>query len=205
MLQSLNKAPEAAPCELLALMKSDIDAFVGEAPQSDDITMLALRYHGSGGEEWKECSFPASREQLSQVQQFVTTQLDGLSCPPQSLIQLEVAVEEIFVNVANYAYPAENPGSVTVRCRLEKDPLRLTVVFCDSGVPFDPLAKPDADITLSTQDRPIGGLGILMVKKSMDIVSYAYENGENVLTIQKILTGTGTAQPQIAADGRKAP
>ena len=78
-------------------------------------------------------------------------------------------------------------GRVTIRCRVDQNPLRITVQFVDSGVPFDPLKKTDADITLSAEERQIGGLGILMVKRSMDEVRYAYEDGKNILTLVKVL------------------
>ena len=96
-------------------------------------------------------------------------------------------MEEIFVNIAHYAYPPDQPGWVLIRCRVEQDPLRIQVQFVDGGVPFNPLAKKDADITLSAEERNIGGLGILMVKRSMDAVDYAYSGGKNILTITKHL------------------
>lgn len=133
--------------------------------------------------------FPALLDQLEPVQAFIAEQLEPYNCPNNVTFQLDVAVEEIFVNIAHYAYP-EHDGQATVRCCVEENPLRITIQFLDSGKPFNPLAKPDADITLSAEERSIGGLGILMVKKSMDAVNYAYEDGKNVLTIQKnIQTG----------------
>lgn len=128
--------------------------------------------------------FPALLDQLEPVQAFIAEQLEPYHCPNNLMFHLDVAVEEIFVNIAHYAYP-EHDGQVTVRCCVEENPLRITIQFVDSGKPFNPLAKPDADITLSAEERSIGGLGILMVKKSMDTVDYAYEDGKNVLTIQK--------------------
>ena len=131
--------------------------------------------------------FPAKLDQLEPVQKFVLDQLNGYPYTERTRAQLDVAVEENFVNIAHYAYPSEQPGWALVRCQVEQDPLRVQVQFVDSGVPFNPLAKKDADITLSAEERNIGGLGILMVKRSMDAVEYAYSEGRNILTLTKHL------------------
>ena len=129
--------------------------------------------------------FPAQQDQLEQVQRFVEEQVEQYECPDKVKFQLAVAVEEIFVNIAHYAYRPEQAGTATVRCCVGGDPIQVTIQFLDNGTPFNPLAKKDADITLSAEDRRIGGLGILMVKKSMDTVDYTYEDGKNILTIKK--------------------
>ena len=131
-----------------------------------------------------ERTFPAALEYLEQVQDFIDEQLEQHDCPMKAKFQLDVAVEEIFVNIAHYAYHPE-VGEATVRCCVGGSPLQDTIQFLDRGKPFNPLAKEDADTTLSAEDRDIGGLGILMVKKSMDAVDYTYENGKNILTIKK--------------------
>ena len=131
-----------------------------------------------------ESIFPATEDQLEPVQSFIDGDLEQYDCPPKAQIQLAVAVEEIFINIVRYAYHPE-VGLATVRCSVGGDPLQVTIQFLDNGKPFNPLAKEDTDITLSAEERGIGGLGILMVKKSMDAVDYAYENGSNVLTIKK--------------------
>ena len=95
-----------------------------------------------------------------------------------------VAIEEVFVNVANYAYPGSQ-GDMTLRIDFEEESRTVTFRMTDKGVPFDPLQKPDPDITLSAEDREIGGLGIFIARKTMDTVHYAYENGENILTMVK--------------------
>ena len=100
-------------------------------------------------------------------------------------MQLCVAAEEIFVNIASYAY-APGTGKATVRVAIEEEPRRAIVTFLDSGTPFDPLAREDPDVTLSAEERQIGGLGIFMTKKTMDDVSYVYRDGQNVLTLKKI-------------------
>ena len=129
--------------------------------------------------------FPAEPEQLEPVQRFVEEQIERYDCSARVRFQLDVAVEEIFINIAKYAYRPGQAGQAAVRCCVGGDPLQVTIQFQDQGVPFNPLAKEDADITLTAQERQIGGLGILMVKKSMDAVDYAYEDGKNILTIKK--------------------
>ena len=131
--------------------------------------------------------FPASQDQLGPVQDFIAEELERCDCPPRVKFQIDVAVEEIFVNIAHYAYPPDQTGWALIRCQVEQDPLRIQVQFVDGGVPFNPLAKKDADITLSAEERNIGGLGILMVKRSMDAVDYVYSDGKNILTLTKRL------------------
>ena len=101
-------------------------------------------------------------------------------------MQIELAVEEIFVNIANYAYAPEI-GRATVRVSVSDDPLTVTITFIDCGVPYDPLKRSDPDVTLSAEEREIGGLGIFMTKKVMDEVAYEYKDGQNVLTLKKRL------------------
>ncbi len=134
----------------------------------------------------KELTVSATLDNLSAVQDFIERELEQNDCPMKAIMQISVAVEEIYVNIAHYAY---NPsvGKATIRCEVGGEPVHVTIQFMDSGTPFDPLAKKDADTTLSAEERGIGGLGILMVKKSMDQVDYAYESGKNILTIRKEL------------------
>ena len=103
-------------------------------------------------------------------------------------MQIDVALEEIFINIANYAYqPGKGPA--TVRVDVTDNPLTVTITFVDHGIPYDPLAKDDPDVTLPADEREIGGLGIFMVKQSMDDVIYEYRDGHNILTIKKALKG----------------
>lgn len=134
----------------------------------------------------KELTVPATLENLDAVQGFIEGELETNGCPLKAIMQISVAVEEIYVNIAHYAYNPEI-GEATVRCSVEGEPLRVTIQFLDSGKPFDPLTKQDADTTLSAEEREVGGLGILMVKKSMDNLEYAYEDGKNILTLKKRL------------------
>ena len=132
----------------------------------------------------KELYIEATVDNLSEVLGFVDEQLEAADCAMKVQMQIDLAVEEIFVNIANYAYDPET-GPATVRVDVTPDGSTVTITFVDNGVPYDPLAKADPDITLSAEDRPIGGLGIFMVKKSMDEVSYEYKDGKNRLTIKK--------------------
>lgn len=131
-------------------------------------------------------TIPAERDRLDQVQDFIDQNLAGVEYSPEAQIQLQIAVEELFVNIASYAY-APGHGDAVIGCRVEEDPPSITVQLRDWGKPFDPLARKDADVTLSAEDRDIGGLGIYMVKNSMDAVDYKREDGQNVLTIRKNL------------------
>ncbi len=127
---------------------------------------------------------PATLDELEAVQKFVATELEAADCPGKARLQIAVAVEEIYVNIARYAYHP-NVGEATICCTVGGDPLRVTIQFLDRGKPFNPLEREDTDTTLSAEEREIGGLGILLVKRSMDAVTYTYENGFNILTIRK--------------------
>ncbi len=130
----------------------------------------------------------AKTENLDTVIDFVNKHLEGVECPMKIQMQIDVAVEEIFVNIANYAY-GTGEGPATVRINFDNQNKIVDITFIDNGVPYDPLAKEDPDITLSAQERQIGGLGIFMVKKSMDDVTYEYRDGHNILTLKKGLKG----------------
>ncbi len=129
---------------------------------------------------------PAKIDALDTVNDFVEGKLTGLDCPRKVLLQIRLAIEEIFVNIASYAYRPRD-GEAEVRCEVLRGPLRVVIQFLDSGKPFDPLARPDADTSEEALLSRDGGLGILLVKETMDDVRYSYENGMNVLTILKQL------------------
>ena len=132
----------------------------------------------------KEFKTEAITENLHSVLEFIDGKLELIGCPMKPQMQIDIAAEEIFVNIAHYAYTS-GTGEVTIRVELCRDPSGAEITFIDRGVPYDPLAKPDPDVTLSVKERKIGGLGIFMVKKSMDEVKYEYLDGCNVLTIKK--------------------
>ena len=129
-------------------------------------------------------TFPAKIEALTDVLGFVEQTLENLECSMKIQTALCVALEEVFVNVAHYAYP-NGEGDMALSIAFDRENRVVTFRMTDKGVPFDPLKKPDPDITLSAEEREIGGLGIFITKKTMDTVHYAYENGENILTMTK--------------------
>ena len=178
-----DEAKELKMNELLPYIRAALRKFADDAEQADDITMLGITYRGASA-DGDTLVVPASSDELDRVQAFVDERLDRLDCPMKTRVQIQIAVEELFVNIARYAYVPEQ-GETVVRCVTELEPKAVTIELRDHGKPFDPLAKADADVTLSADERPIGGLGIYMVKTSMDDVRYIYENGENVLTIYK--------------------
>ena len=116
----------------------------------------------------KELRLEADLGNLTKLLSFVTAELEKKNCIPKAGTQIEMALEEVFVNIAQYAASVE-------------------ITFIDSGQPFNPLEKPDPDITLSAEERQIGGLGIWLVKENMDLVQYRNENGKNILTIRRKL------------------
>lgn len=126
----------------------------------------------------------ASAENLSAVQDFVEARLTDAACPLKTRMQIALAVEEIFINIASYAY-APGTGTAKVCVSLFENPPSVALTFSDHGIPYDPLKKQDPDITLSAQARSVGGLGVFLAKKLTDTVSYEYRDGQNVLTLTK--------------------
>lgn len=132
----------------------------------------------------KELTINATVENIPVVTAFVNEQLEAFDCPMKAQMQIDIAIDELFSNIAFYAY---NPdvGPATVRVEVVEDPMAVVITFIDNGVPYDPLAREDPDTTLSAEERDLGGLGIYMVKKSMDEVTYEYKDGQNILKIKK--------------------
>ena len=185
LLTFMNQNASAPATELLPALKDNIDEFVGEAPQFDDITMLMFDYKPrKEGERMTYKTFPATVDALNDVLGYVEQMLESFGCSVKVQTAVCVAIEELFVNIAHYAY---GEGRGDMRLGMDFDEADRVVTFCmtDKGAPFDPLQKPDPDITLSAEDRDIGGLGIFLAKKTMDSLSYAYKNGENSLTMTK--------------------
>ena len=134
----------------------------------------------------KEMTITATVENIPAVTDFVNEQLEALDCPMKAQMQIDIAIDELFGNIAHYAYHPE-VGSATVRVETEQDPRIVVITFIDGGIPYDPLMAADPDVTQSAQERQLGGLGIYMVKKSMDAITYEYKDGKNILTIKKKL------------------
>lgn len=127
---------------------------------------------------------PAVVEELETVLAFIKTALSPVPCLPKTFHAIVIAVEEIFVNIAHYAYRPD-VGEATIRCTVQQQPVQVIIEFLDSGHPYNPLIQDTPDIQCPADQRPIGGLGILMVKNLMDAVKYEYRDGKNILTIQK--------------------
>lgn len=132
----------------------------------------------------KEMTLAATVENIEVVTDFVNEQLEAMECPMKAQMLIGIAIDELFGNIAHYAYTPD-VGEVTVRVEVTENPLSVVITFIDGGVPYDPLATEDPDTTLSAEERDIGGLGIFMVKKSMDEITYRYEGGKNILSIRK--------------------
>ena len=187
-LDALNGAP-------LPYCKSEVDAvsdavfaFMGAADQFDDITMLCLNYYGKETPmtETKTLTIDAKVDKLHEVLGFIDAFLEEQDCSPKAQMQIDISAEELFVNIASYAYP-DGDGQAEIRIRAFGEPKQVEITFLDSGIPYDPTKNEDPDITLVAEEREIGGLGVFMVKKYMDEVRYAYEEGHNVLTITKTI------------------
>jgi len=136
--------------------------------------------------ENKDLDIEAVEENLSKVMSFVDENLEAVGCSMKSQMQIDIAVEEIFVNICKYAYHPDK-GRAVVRVEVSDDPVQVKITFIDHGKPYDPLLKDDPDVTLSADERQIGGLGIFMVKQTMDAVEYQYKDGSNILTLVKNL------------------
>ncbi|MBQ1334822.1 MAG: ATP-binding protein [Clostridia bacterium] len=131
-----------------------------------------------------EMTIEATVANIETVTDFVNEQLEALSCPMKVQMQIDIAIDELFGNIAMYAYDPET-GPATVSVEVEKDPLAVIITFIDNGKPYDPLSAKDPDITLGAEDRDQGGLGVFLVKKTMDDITYEYKNGQNILRIKK--------------------
>ncbi|MBR0415388.1 MAG: SpoIIE family protein phosphatase [Clostridia bacterium] len=182
LLKTLNTVCESSPEEILKEVKTGIDRFVGYVPQFDDLTMLCLEFKGDNGAPQKALHIQANTANLDEVNSFLCAYLEAVGCPHRAQMQIGLAAEEIFTNISNYAY-APDKGFADIRLDCEEN--AVSIVFEDSGVPYDPLKKEDPDITLSAGERQIGGLGIYMTKKLMDDVQYEYKDNKNILKLIK--------------------
>lgn len=134
----------------------------------------------------KEITVDATIENVQTVTDFVDERLEEINCPMKALMQINIAIDELFSNVARYAYSGKT-GKITVSVDTNGKPMKVQLTFVDEGVPYDPLSKEDPDITLDAEEREIGGLGIYMVKKTMDDFQYEYKDGKNIVTVCKVI------------------
>ena len=184
MLGALNKLKGSSAKEIIEKLFGYVDEFVGGAPQFDDMTALCINYFGNDDMDTKVLKVDATDDNLDVAMGFMTECLEENDCSMKLINQLSIAFEEIFVNVAHYAY-RPNIGEVEIRVKLDDGKVVLT--FIDGGVPYNPLEKADPDVTLSAAEREIGGLGIYMTKKLVDNVIYEYVDNKNILTLEKKL------------------
>ena len=195
MQKVLNSVPDADVSDTVKTVKDSVEDFVGDAEQFDDMTMLCVEYKGASEDGARiikktrtvvDVTLPAEIENQAIVTAKVDEELEKLECPFKQQAQIDIAIDEIFSNIAKYAY-APGKGDATVKMEVEDDPKAVILTFINSGSPYDPTAQEDPDITLSAEERGIGGLGILMVKKSMDELFYEYKDGQNIFKIKRIL------------------
>ena len=134
----------------------------------------------------REITVEAVTGNIPKVTAFVDEELERLGCAPKANMQIDVCIDEVVANVANYAYGSDT-GNVTVRLGFDEEQRIFSLTFVDAGVPFDPCSVPEPDTTLPLEERPIGGLGLLMVRKMSDEMLYRREGEHNVLTVRKRL------------------
>jgi len=180
LLDALNKYKSSFPKELIINIKKEVDNFADGAEQADDIAMLALHINEKGNAK-NEISVDAKKEYLDEVINFISSELIKTNYPPIVQNEIEIAVEEVFTNIANYAYGQEG-GRVKISISTENE---VKIRFEDNGKPFNPQEQADPDLNKPINEREIGGLGLFMVKKIMDRVEYTRENGKNILVIAK--------------------
>lgn len=190
MLESLNDKSKGdrSAVDIDFDMKYSVDLFVKGAPQFDDLTMLTFKYYGgepmNTDNSYEELTVKADVNNLDKVQGFIDERLEAAECSMKAQTQIDVAVEEIYVNICNYAYK-DKGGEGDAKVKMKITDGVAEIVFEDSGIQYNPLANEEPDITLSAEEREIGGLGIFITKKTMDEVLYDYKDGKNALTLRK--------------------
>ena len=166
-------------------MQEAVHLFVDGAEQSDDLTMLGIQYTKEQRAVClqRELTLPNDVQTIPQLAAFVDDICEALGFDMSATMQMNLALEEAVVNVMSYAYPAGTQGDVHIEA--QANDVRLKFTITDSGAPFDPTAKDEIDTTLSAEERPIGGLGIFLVREMMDSINYERVNNQNILTLRK--------------------
>ena len=180
MINVLNKHKNKNPEGILDGINESVSEFVGDAPQFDDLTMMCLELKDD--KCLKTLTVDATTENLATVNEFIDGFLEMNDCPLKEQMKIDLSVEEVYVNIANYAY---GDGTGEAEISIENNDGEITIVFKDSGVAYNPLEKADPDISLSADEREIGGLGIFLTKKNMDSLSYEYKDNQNIFTMTK--------------------
>ena len=179
MLKVLNHNKDVSLKTLLKAVRKDIDLFVGDAPQFDDITMMAFLMKDIGRSY--DITVTPNKDSVAEVEGFVESKLKEAEISDKIIMKINIVTDEIYSNIVR----CSNAQKATIRCGVFSDSVKL--VFEDDGIEYNPLEKPDPDITLSADDRQVGGLGIFIVKKTMDEFNYQYKNGKNILSLKKKL------------------
>ena len=178
LLECFQNTDEASAEDIIIRINNAVNDFVRDNNQFDDMTMLCFRYLGTDN----KITLEAKPENVAKAVEFVSQKTAVMPFSQKDKYQIEISVDEIVCNIASYAYP-DSKGNVTV-C-VDSDSSGLTITVTDSGIPYNPLEKEDPDITLSAEERGIGGYGIFIVKKVMDEVLYNHSDGQNILTLKK--------------------
>ena len=168
-------------------MTEAVQQFVGEAEQSDDLTMLAIQYIGQQQQQdvrfQRSITLTNDIDEIHKLGDFIDQVCEVASFNPSTIMQMNLAIEEAVVNIMNYAYPQGTTGNINVEARLSDS--SLVFVISDTGKPFDPTTQGEIDITLPAEERPVGGLGIHLIRQLMDSVNYEYIDSHNILTLTK--------------------
>jgi sigma-B regulation protein RsbU (phosphoserine phosphatase) len=174
-----------SPTFIIGRMTSAVHEFVGEADQSDDLTMLAIQYTKQHQEITFQRTLTLTNDlkRVPRLNTFIDEVCEANGFDMSATMQINLAIEEAVVNVMNYAYPEGSVGNITIE--VKSDGSEVSFIISDTGTPFDPTARPEVDITLSAEDRSIGGLGIHLIRQIMDHINYERINGHNVLTLIK--------------------
>ncbi len=184
-VETLNKLQAEDPSNLVKHMKETLDQYVGNNDQFDDITMLCLEFKGCDS-DIISYEFPAEVNNIDAMLDPIISKLEAMNVEHKTVHQIHLSLEELFANVANYAYYPDK-GNIHIEFEIKKDPKELVVKIVDEGKPFNPLESEEPDFTTSVQDRKIGGLGLFIVKKTMDDIKYVRDGNKNVLVIKKKL------------------
>lgn len=185
LLNALNEQEFDNVTDMCKYVNYKVNEFVADAPQMDDITMVGFKYIGTIPNPSIKFD-EASLDDITAITEFVEEEFEKLDIPMKTTMQFNIAVDEIYSNIVKYAYPGKK-SFANVEIIYNEDPKSIGLKFIDEGVPYNPVTKEDPDVTLSADEREIGGLGIFVVKKTMDDMKYSYENDKNILTITKYL------------------
>ena len=185
MMSLLNRSTDLTPKQLLERMSAEVHSFVGGVEQSDDLTMLAIRYTPKQFESnfSETLALKNDVKEVTRFSSFIKSVIEKLGIEKSLGRQLRLAIEEAVVNVISYAYPANTEGSITVKIASDGNTLHCQII--DAGIPFDPTAKEKADTTQLAENRQVGGLGILLIRELMDSINYERVDEQNVLTLMK--------------------